>query len=158
MSNPENLNNSHKIDEDNNIIESDEQSNDDFDGEQESCKQNNNDYDSEQKSCEQNNDYDDEQESCKQNNDYNGEQESCKLTESDYSSEDEEDPIRMLFEKVFVNDSWNCASPIENLYYSAGIYPDICYNCSGAEDLKTTKGELPLCVKCNGIILSKKMI
>ncbi|CAG8773657.1 38871_t:CDS:2, partial [Gigaspora margarita] len=84
------------------------------------------------------------------------------LAESDYSDEDEEinidNPIRMLFEQVFVNDLWTCALPIENPYYSVGIYPDICYNCGGAEDLKATKGELPLCVRCNGIITPKKRL
>ncbi|CAG8827310.1 46150_t:CDS:1, partial [Gigaspora margarita] len=57
---------------------------------------------------------------------------------------------------VFVNDSWTCASPIERPYYSAGIYPDICYNCGSAEDLKKTKGELPLCSKCTGVTIPKK--
>ncbi|CAG8856661.1 43526_t:CDS:1, partial [Gigaspora margarita] len=49
------------------------------------------------------------------NNDYNDEQESCESEESEYSNVDEEinmdgevnveDPIKILFERVFVNDS-----------------------------------------------------
>ncbi|CAG8806607.1 44727_t:CDS:2, partial [Gigaspora margarita] len=94
------------------------------------------------------------------NNDYNDEQESCKSKESNYSNVDEEVnvevPIKILFEKVFVNDLWTCALLIERPYYSAGIYPDICYNCGSAEDLKKTKGKLPLCSKCTGVTIPKK--
>ncbi|CAG8844098.1 4560_t:CDS:1, partial [Gigaspora margarita] len=51
-----------------------------------------------------------------------------------------------------------CASPIERPYYSAGIYPNICYNCSSTEDLKKTKGKLPLCSKYTGVAIPKKWI
>ncbi|CAG8802181.1 7899_t:CDS:1, partial [Racocetra persica] len=37
------------------------------------------------------------------------------------------DPIHKLFNRVFVNDSLTCISPIEKLYYLAKIYPDICH-------------------------------
>ncbi|CAG8823843.1 2963_t:CDS:1, partial [Racocetra persica] len=82
-----------------------------------------------------------------QNNDnYDNKQEKfSESAKSDYSDRNEEvnieDLIRMLFERVFVNNSWICVLLIENLYYLAVIYPDICYNCSGAENLKTTKDE-----------------
>ncbi|CAG8846443.1 18046_t:CDS:1, partial [Racocetra persica] len=34
-----------------------------------------------------------------------------------------EDSIYKLFQQVFVNDSWSCASPIKKPYYSARIFP-----------------------------------
>ncbi|CAG8790042.1 3154_t:CDS:2, partial [Gigaspora margarita] len=51
------------------------------------------------------------------------------------------DPLYELFQKVFVNDFWNCASPIEKPYYLAGIF---------------SLDEQPLCIKCNGKPLLKK--
>ncbi|KAF0532935.1 hypothetical protein F8M41_010890 [Gigaspora margarita] len=44
-----------------------------------------------------------------------------------------EDPIQKIFEKVFVNNSWSCNSPVEKLYYSARIYPIVCYQCENKE-------------------------
>ncbi|CAG8802433.1 29681_t:CDS:1, partial [Racocetra persica] len=75
--------------------------------------------------------------------DSNNKQELYEFTEPDYSSENEEinleDLIRMLFKRVFVNNLWTCALPIEKLYYLASIYSDIYYNCNSTEDLKTVK-------------------
>ncbi|CAG8737344.1 6393_t:CDS:1, partial [Dentiscutata heterogama] len=56
-------------------------------------------------------DYDDNDD--QNNDDYDDEQEEfSESAESDNSDGDEEinveDPIRMLFERVFVNDSWTC--------------------------------------------------
>ncbi|CAG8547654.1 13493_t:CDS:1, partial [Racocetra persica] len=34
-----------------------------------------------------------------------------------------EDPLYKLFQKVFVNDSCNCAPPIKKPYYLASIFP-----------------------------------
>ncbi|RIB27593.1 hypothetical protein C2G38_2240023 [Gigaspora rosea] len=38
-------------------------------------------------------------------------------------------PIKELFNHIFVNDSLTCFTPIKKLYYSAKIYPNICYLC-----------------------------
>src|SRR5947209_16910467 len=38
--------------------------------------------------------------------------------------EEKEDSIREIVSRVFVNDSWTCASQVEKPYFSAGIYPD----------------------------------
>ncbi|CAG8789302.1 8501_t:CDS:1 [Cetraspora pellucida] len=43
------------------------------------------------------------------------------------------DPIREIFKYVFVNDSWTCDSSIEKLYYSASIYPNVCYLCGSLD-------------------------
>ncbi|CAG8837886.1 29449_t:CDS:2, partial [Gigaspora margarita] len=66
------------------------------------------------------------------------------------------DPLYELFQKVFVNDSWNCASPIEKPYYLAEIFSLVCYHCRNQNVTKTSKDEQPLCVKCNGKPLPKK--
>ncbi|CAG8761925.1 15505_t:CDS:2, partial [Cetraspora pellucida] len=47
------------------------------------------------------------------------------------------DLVQELFTRIFVNDSWMCASSIEKPYYSAEIYPSICYTCSSPNVEKT---------------------
>ncbi|CAG8789184.1 11532_t:CDS:1, partial [Racocetra persica] len=66
------------------------------------------------------------------------------------------DPLYELFQRVFVNNSWNCASPIEKPYYSAGIFSLVCYLCGNQNVTKSPKSERSLCVKCNGKPLPKK--
>lgn len=74
-------------------------------------------------------------------------------------TEEEEDFIREIFLRVFVNDSWSCASQIERPYYSAGIYPDVCFECGSLEVTKVAKGEHPHCSGCGGNTnLSKKRL
>jgi len=74
--------------------------------------------------------------------------------------EKEEDSICEIFSRVFVNDSWSCASQVEKPYYSAGIYPDVCFECGSPEvTINVTKGEHPHCSGCGGnTSLSKKRI
>ncbi|CAB4425838.1 unnamed protein product [Rhizophagus irregularis] len=64
--------------------------------------------------------------------------------------EKEEDTIREIFSRVFVNDSWSCASQVEKPYYLAGIFPDVCFECGSLNITKVTKGELPHCSVCSG--------
>ena len=70
------------------------------------------------------------------------------------------DSIREIFLRVFVNDSWSCASQVEKPYYSAGIFPDVCFECRSPNVTKVTKGELPHCSVCSGITnsISKKRL
>ncbi|GES92325.1 hypothetical protein GLOIN_2v1786258 [Rhizophagus clarus] len=74
--------------------------------------------------------------------------------------EKEKDSIREIFSRVFVNDSWSCASQIEKPYYSAGIFLDICFECRSLEVTNVAKGEHPHCSGCGGntINLSKKRL
>ena len=39
------------------------------------------------------------------------------------------DNVSKLFEKVKVNDSLTCNSPMEIPYYSSGLFEDICFQC-----------------------------
>jgi hypothetical protein len=88
--------------------------------------------------------------------DNNEEEESEKEEEE---SEKEEDSIREIFSRVFVNDSWSCASQIEKPYYSAGIYPDVCIECGNLNVAKVAKGEHPHCNDCDGNTnISKKRL
>ncbi|CAG8654977.1 11364_t:CDS:1, partial [Scutellospora calospora] len=72
------------------------------------------------------------------------------------------DPIQELFTRVFVNDSLTCASPMEKLYYSAKIYPLVCYLCSSSSVSNNPKEKMasktirPTCDKCTGLGSSKK--
>jgi len=67
-----------------------------------------------------------------------------------------DDPIYKLFQHVFVNDSWSCASPIEKPYYSAGIFPAVCFLCGNRDVTNPSKGEHLLCARCGGKSLPKK--
>src|SRR3954453_10939164 len=69
-----------------------------------------------------------------------------------------EDSICELFSRVFVNNSWSCASQIEKPYYSAGIYPDVCIECGNLEVNRTTKDEHPHCNSCGNNTISKKRL
>ncbi|CAG8457754.1 24796_t:CDS:2 [Gigaspora rosea] len=70
------------------------------------------------------------------------------------------DPVQKIFKNVFVNDSWTCNSPVEKPYYSASIYPEVCYLCGSLDvnqptPLNTTrplrsKKNLPECESCAG--------
>ncbi|CAG8733690.1 7829_t:CDS:1, partial [Racocetra persica] len=62
----------------------------------------------------------------------------------------EEKSISKLFSRVFVNDSLCCASKIEKPYYSAEIYPNICFECGSQEVSKLAKNEYPYCNDCGG--------
>ncbi|CAG8855760.1 37273_t:CDS:2, partial [Gigaspora margarita] len=53
-------------------------------------------------------------------------------------------------ERIFVNDSWSCASPIEKPYYSAEIFPVVCFLCGSKNVTKPTNNERPLCAGCGG--------
>jgi hypothetical protein len=64
--------------------------------------------------------------------------------------EEEKYSIREIFSRVFVNDLWSCFSQVEKPYYSAGIYPDICFKCGSPEVTKVAKGEQPHCSVCSG--------
>ncbi|CAG8841046.1 952_t:CDS:2, partial [Gigaspora margarita] len=64
--------------------------------------------------------------------------------------ESTKDPIYELFQRVFVNDSWSCVSPIEKPYYSAGIFPIVCFLCGSKNVTKPTNNEWPLCARCGG--------
>ncbi|CAG8808966.1 31523_t:CDS:1, partial [Racocetra persica] len=67
-------------------------------------------------------------------------------------------PIQELFNCIFVNNSLTCASPIEKLYYSAKIYPDICHLCGSFKipNVAISKGLQPICHECVGVGGSKK--
>ena len=69
---------------------------------------------------------------------------------NDKESEKEEDSVREIFSRVFVNDSWSCASQIEKPYYSTGIYPDVCIECGSLDVTRVAKGEHPHCSGCSG--------
>ncbi|CAG8789107.1 28598_t:CDS:2, partial [Gigaspora margarita] len=66
------------------------------------------------------------------------------------------DPIYELFQQVFVNDSWNCASPIKKPYYSARIFPLVCFLCGSKNVTKSSNSERPLCIGCGRKALPKK--
>jgi len=73
--------------------------------------------------------------------------------------EKEEDSIREIFSKVFVNDSWSCASQVEKPYYSASIFPDVCLECGSLDVTRVTKGEHPHCSVCSSNTnISKKRL
>lgn len=83
--------------------------------------------------------------------------------DSDNNEEEEyekkEDSIREIFSRVFVNDSWSCASQVEKPYYSAGIYPDVCIKCGSLDVTRVAKGEQPCCSECSGnSSISKKRL
>jgi hypothetical protein len=73
-------------------------------------------------------------------------------------SEKDVEGIHELFSRVFVNDSWSCASQIEKPYYSAEIYPDVCIECGTLDVInRTAKDEFPRCSTCsNNTTVSKK--
>ena len=74
-------------------------------------------------------------------------------------AEKEEDSIREIFSRVFVNDSWSCASQVEKPYYSAGIFPDVCFECGSSNVTEVTTGEHPHCSICSGNTnISKKRL
>src|SRR6266542_6179784 len=73
--------------------------------------------------------------------------------ESDSSARDS---IRELFSRVFINDSWFCASQVEKPYYSTGIYPDICIECGNLDVSKPAKGEYPHCNNCSSNAANSK--
>ncbi|CAG8540434.1 3594_t:CDS:2 [Cetraspora pellucida] len=61
-----------------------------------------------------------------------------------------EDPIQKIFEKL-------CNLPVKKPYYSAGIYPIVCYQCGSKETHKLEeKHKRPLCDNCGGNITPKK--
>ncbi len=73
--------------------------------------------------------------------------------------EKEEDSIREIFSRVFVNDSWSCASQVEKPYYSASIFPDVCLECGSLDVTRVTKGEHPHCSVCSSNTnISKKRL
>jgi hypothetical protein len=68
-----------------------------------------------------------------------------------------EDSICKLFSRVFVNDSWSCASQVEKPYYSGEIYPNVCIECGSLDVNKTVKDKFSHCSSCsNNTIISKK--
>ncbi|CAG8607267.1 33064_t:CDS:2, partial [Gigaspora margarita] len=68
-----------------------------------------------------------------------------------------EDPIQKIFEKVFVNNSWSCNSPVEKPYYSARIYPIVCYQCGSKEIYRPEETcERPLCSNYGSNVIPKK--
>ncbi|GBB94705.1 hypothetical protein RclHR1_02400001 [Rhizophagus clarus] len=68
-----------------------------------------------------------------------------------------EDSICNLFSKVFVNDLWTCVSQVEKLYYSAGIYPEVCIECESLNVNEVTDDKFPRCSSCgNNTAISKK--
>ncbi|RIB19212.1 hypothetical protein C2G38_2036228 [Gigaspora rosea] len=68
--------------------------------------------------------------------------------EHEQNKEDEiNDPIQEIFNRVFINDSWTCDSLIEKLYYSAKIYPAVCYLCGS---LEVGPSATPVCNNCAG--------
>lgn len=72
--------------------------------------------------------------------------------------EEKEDSIREIFSRVFVNDSWTCASQVEKPYFSAGIYPDVCIEC-GNLNVSRVEKEHPRCNDCSGnTSVSKKRL
>ncbi|GBB92620.1 hypothetical protein RclHR1_20330001 [Rhizophagus clarus] len=64
--------------------------------------------------------------------------------------EKEEDTIREIFSRVFVNDSWSCASQVKKPYYSAGIFLDVCFECKSPNVTEVIKGELSHCSVYSG--------
>ncbi|CAG8610233.1 1741_t:CDS:1 [Racocetra persica] len=69
-----------------------------------------------------------------------------------------DNPIYKLFQRVFVNDSWSCASPIEKPYYLAGIFPPVCFLCGNRDVTNPSKGERPLCARCGENLYQKSVI
>ena len=56
----------------------------------------------------------------------------------------EEDPIKQLFDHVFINKSLTCTSPMETPYFSACLYPLVCFHCGSQEYIKPVpNGEYP---------------
>ncbi|CAG8576325.1 16544_t:CDS:2, partial [Racocetra fulgida] len=54
--------------------------------------------------------------------------------------------LKALFSRVFVNAKLTCSTPIEVLYFSSRLYPDVCFQCGDAEILSPTPaGEQPYC-------------
>jgi len=80
----------------------------------------------------------------------NNEEEPEEEKSGEEEHEKEKYSIREIFSRVFVNDSWSCSSQVEKPYYSAGIYPDICFECGSPEVTKVAKGEQPHCSVCSG--------
>ncbi|CAG8592034.1 10287_t:CDS:2, partial [Cetraspora pellucida] len=82
----------------------------------------------------------DDQEENQSNQEGNQSDQDDTNTESDFVGNNIKDvisnPVQELFICIFVNDSWTYASPIEKPYYSAKIYPSICYTCGSSNDEK----------------------
>ncbi|GES78233.1 hypothetical protein GLOIN_2v1880501 [Rhizophagus clarus] len=90
-------------------------------------------------------------------------EDNCNEKEQHLDSENEEfdknmeDSICDLFSKVFVNDSWTCVSQVEKLYYSAGIYPELCIECESLNVNEVADDEFSCCSSCgNNTAVSKK--
>ena len=120
-------------------------------------------YDTENDEADQENideedDYDENEQDESEHEDLDDDDKSDDNTEKE--SYDVEDPIRELFLKVFINDSWTCVSQVEKPYYSAGIYPDVCIECGSLNVAKPAKGEHPYCSGCvnNNTSTSKKRL
>src|SRR3954453_11221546 len=79
----------------------------------------------------------DEEDDCNENEQYEPAEDLDDMEEE--LDDNMEDSIRELFSRVFVNNSWSCASQIEKPYYSAGIYSDICIECGSLKVNRTKK-------------------
>ncbi|CAG8504677.1 19981_t:CDS:2 [Racocetra persica] len=69
----------------------------------------------------------------------------------------ESNPIREIFNQVFVNDFWICDSLIEKLYYFAKIYSRICHLCRDPNIAQSISNKiLPICKNCAAMNSSTK--
>ncbi|CAG8698431.1 26620_t:CDS:2 [Dentiscutata erythropus] len=80
-----------------------------------------------------------------ENDDYQsdqGDDTEFKDPEDDSTKDATTNLIQELFNRGFVNNSLTCALPIEKPYYSAKIYPKICYLCDNFKipNIATSKG------------------
>ncbi len=63
-------------------------------------------------------------------------------------------PIKKLFQLVFINTKYTYNNQIETAYFSAGIYPNICCRCGEKEDIMQEDLYLPYCRICKTEIIT----
>ena len=66
------------------------------------------------------------------------------------------DPVKKLFQVVFVNAKNTCNSQIEIPYFSIGIYSNICYRCGEKEDLIQEDSYFLYCKICEVEVTNNK--
>lgn len=71
----------------------------------------------------------------------------CELQELMPQERERAPKISALLDRVFVRANLHCTSPVEIPYFSAGIFPSICFYCSD-EAVEQIEGAYPTCESC----------
>ena len=49
---------------------------------------------------------------------------------------------------VFVTPKLSCATPISAVYYSSGMFPNVCYHCTSEDIVSENTDKFPMCLAC----------